>query len=59
MTSLINLKHKLTPTKKHKKVKNLFIILLPFKFDKWAPNNPPKNDPSSKIIKMFKGNTPI
>ena len=56
---MINLKNKLTPTRKHKKVKNLFIILLPFKFDKWAPNTPPKNDPSNKTIKMFNGNTPI
>ena len=40
-------------------MKNLFIILLPFKFDKWAPNKPPKNDPKSKTIKMFNGKTPI
>ena len=56
---MINLKHKLIPTRKHKKVKNLFITLLPFKCDKCAPNNPPKNEPVSKTIKILNGNTPI
>ena len=53
------MKNKLKPTRKHKKVKNLFITLLPFKFDKCAPNNPPKNDPNIKTIKILNGNTPI
>ena len=58
-TSFINLKHKVKPTSKHKKVKNLFISLLPFKIDKCAPINPPKNDPNSKTIKILNGNIPI
>ena len=47
------------PTIKHKKVKNLFITLLPFKFEKCAPNKPPKKDPNIKTIKTLNGNTPI
>ena len=58
-TSLKNLRIKHIPTRKHNEVKNLFIILLPFKFDKCAPTKPPRKEPKSKTIKILKGNVPI
>ena len=33
--------------------------LFPFKFDKCAPQNPPRKEPKIKILKIFKGKEPI
>ena len=33
--------------------------LFPFKFDKYAPLKPPRNEPKIKIHKIFKGIEPI
>ena len=47
------------PITKHNRVKHLFINLFPFRFDKWAPLSPPRNEPITNIIKRLIGKVPI
>ena len=39
-------------------VKSFLINLFPFKFDKWAPLNPPRKEPEISIIIIFNGKVP-
>ena len=55
----MDLINKLSPTDKQTKVKVFFINVLPFKFDRWAPKNPPVKEPSVIRINRFKGTKPI
>ena len=47
------------PIKKHTHVNSFLINLLPFKFVKCAPLNPPRKEPNTKILIIFKGKKPI
>ena len=43
------------PIKKHTHVNSFLINLLPFKFVKCAPLNPPRKEPNIRILRIFKG----
>ena len=51
--------NKLIPTKKQTVIKVFFIRVLPFNFDKCAPQYPPVKEPIIKTINIFKGTDPI
>ena len=50
--------NKLKPTRKQTAIKVFLISILPFKFDKWAPKYPPKNEPNIRVANKFIGIEP-
>ena len=55
----MDLINKLIPTKIQTVIKVFFIRLFPFNFDRWAPKNPPVNEPIIKNINKLNGTDPI
>ncbi len=48
----LNLSISVKPIKKHMHVNSFLINLFPFKFDRCAPQNPPRKEPKIKILKI-------
>ena len=55
----MDLINKLIPTKIQTVIKVFLISIFPFKFDRWAPRNPPVKEPIIKTINKFNGTDPI
>ena len=54
----MDLKNKLIPTMRQTEVKVFLTKILPFNFDKWAPKNPPVNEPIINNINNCEGTDP-